>query len=49
MVASTLRHALTGAALGLAALLAGARVQTGQCSGPLNHGHAPMAMQLKPL
>lgn len=32
-----------------AALLAGSRVRTGQCSGPLNHGHAPVAMQLKPL
>ena len=32
-----------------AALLAGSRVRTGRCSGPLNHGHAPVAMQLKPL
>ena len=32
-----------------AALLAGSRVHTGQCSGPLNHGHAPVVMQLKPL
>jgi hydroxymethylpyrimidine/phosphomethylpyrimidine kinase len=32
-----------------AALLAGSRVRTGQCSGPLNHGHTPVAMQLKPL
>ncbi|WP_397410356.1 bifunctional hydroxymethylpyrimidine kinase/phosphomethylpyrimidine kinase [Polaromonas sp.] len=32
-----------------AALLAGARVKTGAGSGPLNHGHAPLAMRLKPL
>ncbi len=32
-----------------AALQAGAQVQTGAGSGPLNHGHAPQAMQLKPL
>lgn len=32
-----------------AALLAGSRVRTGQCSGPLNHAHAPVIMQLKPL
>jgi hydroxymethylpyrimidine/phosphomethylpyrimidine kinase len=31
-----------------AALLAGAQVKTGAGSGPLNHGHAPMAMRLKP-
>ncbi|WP_372825415.1 bifunctional hydroxymethylpyrimidine kinase/phosphomethylpyrimidine kinase [Polaromonas sp.] len=31
-----------------AALLAGAKVKTGAGSGPLNHGHAPMAMRLKP-
>lgn len=31
------------------ALLSGAQVRTGQGSGPLNHGHAPVAMQLKPL
>lgn len=30
-----------------AALLAGAQVHTGQCGGPLNHGHAPIAMHLK--
>jgi hydroxymethylpyrimidine/phosphomethylpyrimidine kinase len=32
-----------------AALVAGAQVRTGQCSGPLNHAHAPLAMQLRPL
>ncbi len=32
-----------------AALLAGAEVRTGQGSGPLNHGHAPLAMRLKRL
>jgi hydroxymethylpyrimidine/phosphomethylpyrimidine kinase len=32
-----------------AALEAGARVRTGAGSGPLNHGHAPQAMHLKPL
>jgi hydroxymethylpyrimidine/phosphomethylpyrimidine kinase len=31
------------------ALLAGATVKTGQGSGPLNHGFAPVAMQLKRL
>jgi hydroxymethylpyrimidine/phosphomethylpyrimidine kinase len=31
------------------ALEAGARVRTGAGSGPLNHGHAPQAMHLKPL
>lgn len=31
------------------ALQAGAQVQTGKGSGPLNHGFAPMAMRLKPL
>lgn len=31
------------------ALQAGAQVRTGQCGGPLNHGHAPAAMRLKPL
>ena len=31
------------------ALDAGARVRTGAGSGPLNHGFAPMAMQLRPL
>lgn len=31
------------------ALLSGAQVRTGRGSGPLNHGHAPVAMQLKPL
>ncbi len=31
------------------ALEAGARVRTGAGSGPLNHGHAPHAMLLKPL
>lgn len=30
-----------------AALLAGVQVHTGQCGGPLNHGHAPIAMHLK--
>ena len=32
-----------------AALLAGANVKTGAGSGPLNHGHAPLTMRLKPL
>ena len=32
-----------------AALLAGAQVRTGKCSGPLNHGHAPLPMRLKPI
>jgi hydroxymethylpyrimidine/phosphomethylpyrimidine kinase len=31
------------------ALEAGARVRTGTGSGPLNHGHAPQRMHLKPL
>ena len=31
------------------ALAAGARVRTGAGSGPLNHGFAPQAMQLRPL
>ncbi len=31
------------------AMLAGAQVRTGQCGGPLNHGHAPVAMRLKAL
>ena len=32
-----------------AALLAGAQVRTGKCSGPLNHGHAPLPMRLRPI
>jgi len=32
-----------------AALETGAKVRTGAGSGPLNHGHAPLAMQLKPI
>ena len=32
-----------------AAMLAGARVKTGAGGGPLNHGHAPVTMLLKPL
>ena len=32
-----------------AALEAGAQVRTGAGSGPLNHGHAPQIMRLKPL
>ncbi|MFC5523107.1 bifunctional hydroxymethylpyrimidine kinase/phosphomethylpyrimidine kinase [Polaromonas jejuensis] len=31
------------------ALAAGAKVRTGAGSGPLNHGHAPQAMRLKPI
>ena len=31
------------------ALEAGARVRTGAGSGPLNHGHAPQAMHMRPL
>jgi hydroxymethylpyrimidine/phosphomethylpyrimidine kinase len=31
------------------ALFSGAQVRTGKGSGPLNHGHAPVAMRLKPL
>ncbi|MCW2312969.1 hydroxymethylpyrimidine/phosphomethylpyrimidine kinase, partial [Rhodoferax antarcticus] len=30
------------------ALLAGASVKTGQGSGPLNHGFAPVVMRVKP-
>ncbi len=32
-----------------AAMLAGANVKTGAGGGPLNHGHAPVPMRLKPL
>ena len=32
-----------------AALMASLTVRTGEGSGPLNHSHAPLAMQLKPL
>ncbi|MBC7597747.1 MAG: bifunctional hydroxymethylpyrimidine kinase/phosphomethylpyrimidine kinase [Polaromonas sp.] len=32
-----------------AALLAGAQVKTGAGSGPLNHGHAPVAMRFRPI
>jgi hydroxymethylpyrimidine/phosphomethylpyrimidine kinase len=32
-----------------AAMLAGANVKTGAGGGPLNHGHAPVTMRLKPL
>ena len=32
-----------------ATLQAGASVHTGACSGPLNHGYAPLATQLRPL
>jgi hydroxymethylpyrimidine/phosphomethylpyrimidine kinase len=32
----------------LGAIAAGAGVQTGHGHGPLNHGHAPRAMQLLP-
>lgn len=32
-----------------ASLESGAKVHTGAGSGPLNHGHAPLAMRLKPL
>ncbi|HVE53057.1 MAG TPA: bifunctional hydroxymethylpyrimidine kinase/phosphomethylpyrimidine kinase, partial [Ramlibacter sp.] len=31
------------------ALEAGAGVRTGAGSGPLNHGHAPRPLQLRPL
>jgi len=31
------------------ALQAGSQVRTGRGSGPLNHGHAPVAMQMNPL
>ncbi len=31
------------------ALQAGAHVHTGNCGGPLNHGHSPVAMHLRPL
>ena len=47
--ATLTQAAQQGRAFVRAALLAGAQVQTGQCSGPLNHGHAPVAMQLRPL
>lgn len=29
------------------AMVGGAQVRTGQCGGPLNHGHAPVAMRLQ--
>jgi hydroxymethylpyrimidine/phosphomethylpyrimidine kinase len=32
-----------------AGLRSGAAVRTGQGGGPLNHGHGPLAMQLKKL
>ena len=32
-----------------AAMEAGAKVRTGQCGGPLNHGYMPQAMRFKPL
>jgi hydroxymethylpyrimidine/phosphomethylpyrimidine kinase len=32
-----------------AALQAGSQVRTGRGSGPLNHGHAPVAMRMNPL
>lgn len=32
-----------------AAMEAGAKVRTGKCSGPLNHGYMPQAMRVKPL
>ena len=32
-----------------AALQAGSQVRTGRCGGPLNHGHAPVAMRMNPL
>lgn len=38
-----------GRAFVRAALLAGARVRSGAGGGPLNHGHAPQLMRLKPL
>ena len=31
------------------ALQAGALVRTGNCGGPLNHAHSPVAMHLRPL
>lgn len=31
------------------ALQSGAQVRTGNCGGPLNHSHSPVAMHLKPL
>ena len=31
------------------ALQAGAQVRTGKCGGPLNHGHAPVAMKMNVL
>ena len=31
------------------ALQAGAQVRTGNCGGPLNHSHSPVAMHLRPL
>jgi hydroxymethylpyrimidine/phosphomethylpyrimidine kinase len=31
------------------ALQSGAQVRTGNCGGPLNHSHAPVAMHLRPL
>ena len=31
------------------ALQAGAHVRTGNCGGPLNHSHSPVAMHMRPL
>lgn len=39
----------SGRAFVRGALEAGAAVKTGQGSGPLNHGHAPLVMQRRPL
>ncbi|GBU15733.1 hydroxymethylpyrimidine/phosphomethylpyrimidine kinase [Polaromonas sp.] len=47
---ATLRDAVESARLYVrAALQASVQVRTGAGSGPLNHGHAPLAMQIKPL
>jgi hydroxymethylpyrimidine/phosphomethylpyrimidine kinase len=47
---ASLAEAVQGARVFVrAALAAGAKVRTGAGSGPLNHGHAPRAMQLLPL
>ena len=47
--ASLLDAVLAARAFVRAALEAGAKVRTGGGSGPLNHGHAPQVMRLKPL
>lgn len=47
--ASLIEAAQNARAFVRAALQAGSQVRTGQCGGPLNHGHAPVAMRTSPL